>query len=264
MLQLDKDDESCILPSVVAFVGGDPVSVSGNEAVELRSRFPRCAVSNVKRFMGRKPMDPEVQDLVNLTAAQLQQSKGSEVRFSITRKDGNIASYGVLEVASLLFSHLRVQCKRVSGIDASRAVVTVPGPLANAACLPSRLRPHPRPDPLSRLGAAYYTSNQRAVTRRAAEMAGFEVIRLIAEPTAASVAYGLDIGGDRRVLVADLGYVHILATGVTPPAPSPSCWCNPGALCSVHSGGTFDVSILNVREGGTEVLVTEGDSMLGA
>lgn len=133
VLQLDEEDDSCILPSVVAFVGGDPVSVSGNAAVELRSRFPRCAVSNVKRFVGRKPMDPEVQDLVNLSAVQLQQSKGSEVRFSITRRDGNIASYGVLEVAALLFSHLRVQCKRVTGVDASRAVVTVPGSRASGA-----------------------------------------------------------------------------------------------------------------------------------
>lgn len=139
-------------------------------------------------------------------------SGGGEVVFSVKRLMGHQKSVGQTgktpeEISALILKKLKADAERTLGVSVDRAVITVP---------------------------AYFNENQRAATKRAGELAGFTVERLLAEPTAAALAYGLDRLGDRtKIAVFDLG------------------------------GGTFDISLLELSGGVFNVLSTNGDTRLG-
>ncbi len=184
-----------LTPSAVLFPGhGEPVV--GWEALAGREASPERVVTSVKRLMGIRA--GEEQDSAYSTGG----TRGEGVRVLIDEK-----SWSPEEISSLILKKLKADAERSLGIPVNRAVITVP---------------------------AYFNDAQRAATKRAGEMAGFSVERIVSEPTAAALAYGLDrLGENAKVAVYDLG------------------------------GGTFDVSILHLNAGVFEVLATNGDTRLG-
>jgi molecular chaperone DnaK len=186
-----------LTPSAVGFPkDGEPVV--GEEALALRTDAPQRVVTSVKRLMGLRagePLDPR--PVFPVTGRP-----GEPVRIVIDDRQ-----YLPEEIATLILKKLRDDARRNLGADVDRAVITVP---------------------------AYFNDGQRAATKRAGEAAGFTVERIIGEPTAAALAYGLDRLAEKSlVAVFDLG------------------------------GGTFDVSILELTEGFFEVLATNGNTRLG-
>ena len=194
----DADDEA-LLPSVVSYVG-DEVRV-GRSAEALAVEHPRQVLASVKRFMGRGPADIDFEHPYAL--ADDQQVIRLELRES---EDQPSRPVSPVEVSARILEVLRERAAEVLG-DVRGAVITVP---------------------------AYFDDAQRQATKDAGRIAGLEVFRLLAEPTAAALAYGLDRQDrDGIYAVYDLG------------------------------GGTFDISILRLRQGVFQVLATGGDSALG-
>ena len=186
-----------LLPSVVHYgVGGG--TVIGWEAKALAADAPRDTIASVKRFMGRGPADAEAQRKV--TPYELA-TDGKVVRF---RAGGREVS--PIEVSAEILRVLRERAEEQLGGPLEGAVITVP---------------------------AYFDDAQRQATRDAGRLAGLEVLRLLNEPTAAALAYGLDKGSQGTYAVYDLG------------------------------GGTFDISILKLEDGVFEVKATGGDTALG-
>jgi molecular chaperone DnaK len=166
----------------------------GREARRMEALHPSSTISSVKRFMGRRFGDEGAEGLAGM--------KGAPV--TLPAHSRNISPE---EVSSEILKRLKLIAEERLGCEVSRAVITVP---------------------------AYFNDAQRAATKRAGELAGFTVERILAEPTAAALAYGLDKLKDRsKVAVYDLG------------------------------GGTFDLSILQLDTGVFEVLSTHGDTRLG-
>lgn len=192
---LEADEGSPILPSVVAYVGGT-VTV-GRAAKRLASAHPRDVISSVKRFMGKSADDAEVR---RLSPYRFATESGPVVRFAV----GEHAVTPV-EVSAEILRRLRNEAERTLG-PVTDAVITVP---------------------------AYFDDAQRQATKDAGKLAGLEVLRLLNEPTAAALAYGLDKQKEGTFAVYDLG------------------------------GGTFDISILRLIDGVFEVKATAGDSALG-
>jgi molecular chaperone HscA len=195
-----------ILPSVV-YYGSDGRVVVGAEARdELAPEHPRDAIASVKRFMGRGPADAEATRRLTpyLFAPADAADGGAVVRFSVA---GGARAVTPLEVSAEILRVLKARAERALGgpIDGG-AVITVP---------------------------AYFDDGQRQATRDAGRLAGLEVLRLLNEPTAAALAYGLDKQAQGTFAVFDLG------------------------------GGTFDVSILTLEDGVFQVKATGGDSALG-
>ena len=195
ILLADADGER-LTPSVVHFPpAGEPLV--GRAAVRMRALDPAATVYSIKRFIGRRA--GEEADAVGY---QLAGERGAPVRVRVRGRE-----FSPEEISALVLKKLRADAERALGCEATRAVITVP---------------------------AYFNDAQRQATKAAGELAGFTVERIVNEPTAAALAYGLDKLGDRsKVAVFDLG------------------------------GGTFDISILELNEGVFQVLATNGDTRLG-
>ena len=198
-------DGDAIVPSVVHYPSdGSNAVVVGTEARDrLASQAPRDTIASAKRFMGRGPSDAEARR--KLTPYEFAPAAPGEpvVRFKVA--DGARAVTPV-EVSAEILRVLKERAEHELGAPLFGAVITVP---------------------------AYFDDGQRQATRDAGRIAGLEVLRLLNEPTAAALAYGLDKGAEGTFAVFDLG------------------------------GGTFDVSILKLERGVFEVKATGGDSALG-
>ena len=192
------EDGDKLVPSVVAIAAnGD--SVIGNAARTHLIETPERAIYSVKRLMGRDAKD--VQAELKYFPFRLADEQSSTLKIKLGDK-----SYTPPEVSALILRQLKRNAERYFGEPVTKAVITVP---------------------------AYFNDAQRQATKDAGRIAGLEVLRLVNEPTAASLAYGLDKKRDGIVAVYDLG------------------------------GGTFDVSILKLHEGIFEVISTNGDTHLG-
>jgi molecular chaperone HscA len=193
-------DLEVLVPSVVAYLPKGEVAV-GRRAAALASEHPRDTIVSVKRFMGRGADDPETRRLGPYAFVEGKQGEANTVRFGV---DGGRVVTPV-EVSAEILRALKAQAedelRNVGG-----AVITVP---------------------------AYFDDAQRQATKDAARLAGLEVLRLLNEPTAAALAYGLESRKNGTFAVYDLG------------------------------GGTFDVTILLLDDGVFQVRSTGGDSQLG-
>lgn len=186
-------------PSVVA-VNKSGERLVGQVAQRQRVTNPKNTIYGVKRLIGRKFSDPEVQKDLDI------------MPFKIVKKNGGVAvvmgdkEYTPEEVSAMILSKIKADAEAFLGKPVTEAVITVP---------------------------AYFDDAQRQATKDAGKIAGLEVKRIINEPTAAALAYGLDNSKEEKIAVFDLG------------------------------GGTFDVSILELGDGVFEVKSTNGDTHLG-
>ncbi|HEY8868254.1 MAG TPA: molecular chaperone DnaK [Candidatus Limnocylindrales bacterium] len=190
------------VPSVVAFTKTGERLV-GQLAKRQAVTNPGNTVFSIKRFMGRRWDDPEVQrskNLVPYTVVKDEKSDGIRVKLA----DGK--TYTPPEISAMILQKLRTDAESYLGEKITEAVITVP---------------------------AYFDDTQRQATKDAGRIAGLDVKRIINEPTASALAYGLDRKHDEKIAVYDLG------------------------------GGTFDISILELGEGVFEVKATNGDTHLG-
>jgi molecular chaperone DnaK len=185
-------------PSVVAFTG-DGARLVGAPAKRQAVTNPINTVASIKRFMGRR--HHEVDDEERMVAYELTGAPDDLVKVSIDGKD-----YSAPEISAMVLTNLKEAAEAYLGESVDRAVITVP---------------------------AYFNDSQRQATKDAGAIAGLTVERIINEPTAATLAYGLDKGKEGRIAVYDFG------------------------------GGTFDVSVLEIGDGVFEVLATNGDTHLG-
>ena len=194
------EDGLNLVPSVVALDERDQIIV-GNGARKYLIETPERAVYSVKRLMGRGVED--IQDELKLFPFRLAEdlATGEVLRIKLGNK-----TYTPPEISAFILRQLKRNAERYFGAPVTKAVITVP---------------------------AYFNDAQRQATKDAGRIAGLEVLRLVNEPTAASLAYGLDKKETATVAVYDLG------------------------------GGTFDISVLKLHEGIFEVVATNGDTHLG-
>src|SRR3984885_5284614 len=194
------DDGSNLVPSVVALDENNQ-PVIGNAARKYLTETPERAVYSIKRLMGRgvEDVQQELKFFPFRLAEDLQ--PGEVLRIKLGEK-----TFTPPEISALILRQLKRNAERFFGGAVTKAVITVP---------------------------AYFNDAQRQATKDAGRIAGLEVLRLVNEPTAASLAYGLDKKQNGIVAVYDLG------------------------------GGTFDISILKLHEGIFEVIATGGDTHLG-
>ncbi|MBC8297774.1 MAG: molecular chaperone DnaK [Pelagibacterales bacterium] len=186
-------------PSVVAFVEDGEIKV-GDPAKRQAVTNPTKTISSIKRFMGNKYSESSKE--VKTVAYKVVKGDNNTPRVDI---DGRL--YTPQELSAMVLQKMKKTAEDYLGQSVSEAVVTVP---------------------------AYFNDSQRQATKEAGEIAGLKVERVINEPTAAALAYGMDKGGkDKKIAVYDLG------------------------------GGTFDISILELGDGVFEVLATNGDTHLG-
>jgi len=191
-------DGDKLVPSVVSINSGGAVVV-GNPARELLLTQPERTVYSVKRLMGRGLED--IQQELKLFPFRI--APGSE---SVLKLQLDDRTYTPPEISAFVLRQLKQNAEAYFGVPVNQAVITVP---------------------------AYFNDAQRQATKDAGRIAGLEVLRLVNEPTAASLAYGLDKRENGIIAVYDLG------------------------------GGTFDISILKLHDGIFEVLATNGDTHLG-
>ena len=189
-----------LIPSVLA-VNKNHERLIGRVARNQAVTNPENTIFSIKRFMGRKFSDPEVQRAVSRVPYQVSEAPNGDVRVMLDGKE-----YSPPEVSAMILSKLKADAEAYLGEAVSQAVITVP---------------------------AYFNDAQRNATKDSGKIAGLEVLRIINEPTASSLAYGLDRKSEEVIAVYDLG------------------------------GGTFDISILDVGEGVFQVRSTSGDTFLG-
>ena len=185
-------------PSVVAFTK-DGNRLVGQVAKRQSVTNPENTLFSIKRFMGRK--FDEVQDEIKQVPYKVEKASNGDVRISAEGKQ-----YSPPEIAAMVLQKLKQSAEDYLGSKVTQAVITVP---------------------------AYFNDAQRQATKDAGKIAGLEVLRIVNEPTAAALAYGLDKKKDEVIAVFDFG------------------------------GGTFDISVLEVGEGVVEVKSTNGDTHLG-
>ena len=159
-------------PSIVAITEKGERLV-GQTAKRQAITNPENTVFGVKRLIGRKFDSKEVQDDVKILPYKIEKAKNGDVRISIRGK-----SYSPAEISSFILTNLKKSAEEYLGEKVTDAVITVP---------------------------AYFNDSQRQATKDAGKVAGLNVLRIINEPTAASLAYGLDKKGDEKVAVFDLG-----------------------------------------------------------
>jgi len=190
-----------IVPSVVAIDQNSKNVIVGDVAKNQMVTNPEQTFYSIKRLIGRRFSDPEVQRDINLLPFKIRESAkgGVEILFGNEWVAPEVISAKVL-------AKLKADAEAYLGEPVTKAVITVP---------------------------AYFDDSQRQSTKIAGEIAGLEVLRIINEPTAAAIAYGLDKKNDQTIVVYDLG------------------------------GGTFDVSVLEIGDGVFEVKSTNGDTHLG-
>src|SRR6188768_2236457 len=185
-------------PSVVAFAASGERLV-GTVAKRQAVTNPQNTVFSIKRFMGRK--EAEVREEEQIVPYKVVSGPGGDARVEAGGKQ-----YSPPEISAMILQKLKTDAEAYLGESVDSAVITVP---------------------------AYFNDDQRQATKDAGRIAGLDVKRIINEPTAASLAYGLDKESDQTILVFDLG------------------------------GGTFDVSVLEIGDGVFEVKATSGDNHLG-
>jgi len=189
-----------ITPSVVA-ISKTGERLVGTVAKRQAVTNPENTVYSVKRLMGRKFEDPEVQRDLSLLGYKIQRAPNGDAQVVMGGK-----TYSPPEISAMILQKLKADAEAYLGETVTEAVITVP---------------------------AYFNDQQRQATKDAGKIAGLEVLRIINEPTAASLAYGLDKKGEELIAVYDLG------------------------------GGTFDISVLELGEGTFQVKSTNGDTHLG-
>lgn len=189
-----------LLPSVVA-VNKNHERLVGRAARNQAIVNPENTIFSIKRFMGRKFDDPEVQRTISKVPYKVNKASNGDVRVTLDGKE-----YSPPEVSAMILAKLKADAEAYLGETVTQAVITVP---------------------------AYFNDAQRNATKDAGKIAGLEVLRIINEPTASSLAYGLDKKKNEVIAVYDLG------------------------------GGTFDISVLDVGEGVFQVKSTSGDTFLG-
>ncbi|MEP7379238.1 MAG: Hsp70 family protein, partial [Chloroflexota bacterium] len=190
------------VPSVVAFTKNGERLV-GQVAKRQAVTNPGNTVYSIKRFMGRRWDDPEVKRTIGLVPYKVEKDSNSD-GIKVTLSDGK--SYTPPEISAMILQKLKTDAEAYTGEKITEAVITVP---------------------------AYFDDTQRQATKDAGRIAGLDVKRIINEPTASALAYGLDKKKDEQIAVYDLG------------------------------GGTFDISILELGDGVFEVKATNGDTHLG-
>lgn len=190
-----------LIPSVVALNPKDGARMVGTVARNQAVVNPENTIFSVKRFMGRKFNDKHVQGTTGIVPYGVIAAANGDVRVKMGGKD-----YSPPEVSAMILQKIKADAEAYLGEPVDRAVITVP---------------------------AYFNDAQRNATKDAGKIAGLEVLRIINEPTAASLAYGITEEQNQVIAVYDLG------------------------------GGTFDVSILEVGDGVFEVRSTSGDTYLG-
>jgi molecular chaperone DnaK len=199
---LENAEGSRLTPSVVAVNPKTGERLVGQIARRQAITNPENTIFSIKRFMGRKFDDAEVQKALKFVPYKVTRASNGDVQVMMAGK-----TYSPPEVSAMILQKLKVDAEAKLGEKITQAVITVP---------------------------AYFNDSQRQATKDAGKIAGLEVLRIINEPTAASLAYGLDKQGKEELIaVYDLG------------------------------GGTFDISILSVGEGVLEVKATNGDTFLG-
>src|SRR6266540_4133067 len=189
-----------LVPSVVA-VNKNHERLVGRVARNQAITNPTNTVFSIKRFMGRKSDDPEVERTKKRVPYAVNEAPNGDVRVQLDEKD-----YSPPEVSAMILSKIKADAEAYLGEPITQAVITVP---------------------------AYFNDAQRNATKDAGKIAGLEVLRIINEPTASSLAYGLDKKKNEVIAVYDLG------------------------------GGTFDISVLDVGDGVFQVRATSGDTFLG-
>lgn len=197
---IENSEGSRTTPSMIAFTEQGERLV-GQVAKRQAVTNPENTVFSVKRFIGRQFGSLEVRKAMENLPFLLKESPRGDVLVCIRGKD-----YSTPEIAAMVLQKMKQTAEDYFGEEITEAVITVP---------------------------AYFNDSQRQATKDAGRIAGLEVLRIINEPTAAALAYGLDRKRDELVAVYDLG------------------------------GGTFDISILEIREGVLEVKSTNGDTYLG-
>jgi molecular chaperone DnaK len=197
---LDNSEGSRLTPSVVAITKSGERLV-GQVAKRQAVTNPENTVFSIKRLMGRKYDDDEVQRTIKSVPYKIARASNGDVRVVLGGRE-----YSPPEISAMILQKMRVDAEAKLGEKITQAVITVP---------------------------AYFNDAQRQATKDAGTIAGLEVLRIINEPTAASLAYGMEKKGDQTIAVYDLG------------------------------GGTFDISILQLGEGVFQVKSTNGDTHLG-
>ncbi|GER79014.1 MAG: molecular chaperone DnaK [Anaerolineales bacterium] len=189
-----------LVPSVVA-INKNGERLVGRVARNQAITNPTNTVFSIKRFMGRRADDAEVKRAQGLVPYAVESAPNGDVRVKMGERD-----YSPPEVSAMILAKIKADAEAYLGETVTQAVITVP---------------------------AYFNDAQRNATKDAGKIAGLEVLRIINEPTASSLAYGLDKKKNETIIVYDLG------------------------------GGTFDVSVLEVGDGVFEVKSTSGDTFLG-
>jgi molecular chaperone DnaK len=197
---LENSEGSRLTPSVVAITKSSERLV-GQVAKRQSVTNPENTIFSIKRLMGRKFDDPEVQRTMKSVPYKITRAANGDVRVLMGGRE-----YSPPEISAMILQKLKADAEAKLGEKITQAVITVP---------------------------AYFNDTQRQATKDAGRIAGLEVLRIINEPTAASLAYGLEKKKDETIAVYDLG------------------------------GGTFDISILQLGEGVFEVKSTNGDTHLG-
>ncbi len=190
-----------LYPSVVAINSKSGERMVGQVARRQAVTNPDNTIFSIKRFMGRKFNDPEVQRGIKFVSYRVTAAPNGDVRVWMGGKE-----YSPPEISAMILQKIKADAEAYLGEPVTQAVITVP---------------------------AYFNDSQRQATKDAGRIAGLEVLRIVNEPTASSLAYGMDKKADQTIAVYDLG------------------------------GGTFDISILDVGEGVFEVKSTNGDTFLG-
>jgi len=195
-----RDEQGdALVPSIVYYDNAEKRLLVGNDARERLITEPRQAIYSVKRFMGKGSAD--VQEDLSLVPFEIAPGSQQVIRFQMGDR-----VFTPPEISAFVLRELKERASKFFGEEITQAVITVP---------------------------AYFNDAQRQATKDAGHLAGLEVLRIVNEPTAASLAYGIDKREEAIVAVYDLG------------------------------GGTFDISILKLKEGIFEVLATNGDTHLG-
>ncbi len=192
---------SRLFPSIVAVNSKTGERLVGQVAKRQAVINPLNTIFSVKRFMGRKYDDPEVAKARTYVPYEVRQAPNGDIRVVMNERE-----YSPPEISAMILQKIKTDAEAFLGQPVTQAVITVP---------------------------AYFNDTQRQATKDAGKIAGLEVLRIVNEPTASSLAYGLGNKNDEVIAVYDLG------------------------------GGTFDISILEVGDGVFEVRSTNGDTFLG-